>query len=171
MLFSEFIQPPPQRQTFHTFDNYLGCALNHSKGGYSHTSVVGRLSNVGELKDVATNWHLFLPGQLHLTTNPLYIRHWSTNCNAGQIDLATWHHFMIGWGNGETGWHAAYCRSKEVWEGREKGLGCEWTTTLTSCLTGLVWMCSNCSDMSTNSQKQMVHKVRGNKLLKHRKQA
>lgn len=110
----------PSEADFHTFDNDLGCGLNHSEGGYGDTSVVGRLPNVGELKDVATNWHLFLPGQLHLTTNPLDIRHWSTNCNAGQIDLATWHHFMIGWGNGETRRHTTYCRSKETRSEKEE---------------------------------------------------
>lgn len=104
-------------RVFLTFDSDLGYGLDHAQGGYGHTGIVGRLSDVGELQDVAANWHLLFLGQLHLTTHPLDIWHGSTNRNTGQVDAATRHHLVTGRGDGETGRYTTNCKVKERgWE-------------------------------------------------------
>lgn len=104
---------------FPTFDGDLGRGLDHAEGGYGHAGVVGRLSDVGELQDVAADRHHLLPGQLHLAAHPLHVRHGSTDRHAGQVDAATGHHLVIGGGDGETGRHTTYCRGKERERERE----------------------------------------------------
>lgn len=133
------------KKTFLTFDNDLSCSLNHAEGGNGYTGVVGRLTDVGEFQDIAANWHLHLPRQLHLATYPLHIRHGSADRNTGQVDAASRHHLIIGWGYGETGRHSTYCRGKvkqckRAWTKRRV----YWTTGLTSCWTDLARAVQQC---------------------------
>ncbi len=100
-----------------TFDRNLRGCLDHTERWDSHTGVVGRLTYVGELQDIASHRHLIVLGELHLSSHPFDVGHGGTYSHTGEVDTAPWHHLVVGRWDRETGRHSPYYQKEEhpVW--------------------------------------------------------
>lgn len=91
-----------------TFHCYLCHGLYHSQGWHGHTGVVGRLPDICELQDIASDGHVVLRREVFRPQHPFDIGHGGAHRHTRDIDAATRHDLIVCRRDGEPRWHPAY---------------------------------------------------------------